>query len=70
MGHESRMEVAVVILAVFQGLAMLLGVWLAHRRIVADAERRAFEETMLQKFGLEYDTKDWARRQVRRNRNR
>ncbi len=44
-----------LVIAVFTGLSTLLGVFLAHRRQVADRERRWFYRQMRYKHGLGAD---------------
>jgi hypothetical protein len=41
-----------VIIALSNGLCLLLGVWLAHRRKKADGERRWFNRQMRYRLGL------------------
>jgi len=42
-------QVSHLIIGVFTGVGTLLGIYLAHRRRLADAERRAFYSAMLDK---------------------
>jgi hypothetical protein len=44
-----------VVTALFVGLNSLVGLWLAHRRKAADAERRWFYHQMRVKHGLDLD---------------
>jgi hypothetical protein len=48
--------VAHVVLAIFSGLNILLGAWLAHRRKLADKDRRRFYTQMRVKHGLKPET--------------
>lgn len=53
--YESYLWVVQVVTAIFAGLTALLQAWSAHRRRMADCERRSFEETVRAKLGLPYD---------------
>jgi hypothetical protein len=44
-----------LVIASFTGVSTLLGVWLAHRRWMADQERLKFHHTMLRLHGLSFD---------------
>lgn len=55
-----------IIIAVSTGLGGLLTVWLTHRRRMADRERQAFEDIVLEKLGLTTEVADWHRRVKRR----
>ena len=49
---ETLGSVGHLIIAVFTGFGTLLSVWLAHRRKVADQERRRFEEAVAERLQL------------------
>lgn len=49
--------VAHVIVATFSGLNLLVGAWLAHRRKLADKDRKRFYTQMRVKHGLRPETK-------------
>ncbi|HKY46329.1 MAG TPA: hypothetical protein VJM50_24765 [Pyrinomonadaceae bacterium] len=63
---ETMGSVGHLILAVFNGLTLLLTAFLAHRRKLADTERRAFEEMVLRKLKLSQDEIEWYARSRKR----